>query len=822
MKKRSILFAAVCLMLLPVMAQGTWDKDKWPTAERYDANQARDFQWKPGPSNQPIGEARGIYPGRVVMARYPEAAQWPGRWNVNEDQWFLDKYTSTDKCDEMVATTVQRLTGTKSNRKAWKRVFRFHNKEIRGMRCRGYRKGEVVAVKINLNNSSAGKRDNQTDATPQMTLAVVRHLVRDAKVPEKDIIIYDVKRQIYPQFLESIWREFPDVRFVQDGEARSEQPVNPKYGDHHGIEAAQWVEGIEFSVDNDKFREAKQMAQQILDATYIVNLALLKLHSYPYNYMEDGDNGQTAITMSAKNHAGSIRGTFEMHSYFNSTQIKQRGLEHGYNPLVDLEASPNLGQKTILYLLDALYCGRKWRSYPLHFPGAPFYNRTEPYENPDWPASLLASFDPVAIQSVGLDIMYAQSLNNTEPGYYDVPRILLRDMADDILKEMATPSSTPSGTVYKQQGKPILSLGVFEHWDSPYTMRYSRNLDSKNGKGIEFIYIPMGSAEPQPRPTLAGLLPLFTDEKVPADGPFEDLNVGNGGRYDHPVEAAELPGGGLSRYPMIYIGEGYNRISIINDGKIVWKYDTGPGWELDDIWMLKNGDLLFTRMGWAAKVSPDKKELWRYDCKEGEEIHTLQPIGDDEAIMLINAFPARVWRFNHKTGETIWEKEIDFNVNSTHIQSRRMRYTKDGTFLICYLGENKVVEYDEDWNEVHTFNVSKPWAAIRLKNGNTLITLESERRTIEVDKNDNVVWEISLDELPEPYRLPDCQSVCRLQNGNTILCSRGSGHGNQLVEVTPDKRVVWVLNDWEHLGPATSVQILSEEGYSENPGDLER
>ncbi len=322
--------------------------------------------------------------------------------------------------------------------------------------------------------------------------------------------------------------------------------------------------------------------------------------------------------------------------------------------------------------------------------------------------------------------------------------------------------------------------------------------------------------------TLAHLLPLYMNKNIPQDGPYEDLNVGSGGRSKDIEPKTDLPGGGLARYPMIYIGEGYNRIFILNEGKVVWKYDTGPGNELDDIWMLRDGNLLFTRMGWAAKVSPDKRELWRYDCKEGEEIHTMQPIGDDEAIMLINAFPARIWRFNHKTGETIWEKEISFDVNSTHMQSRRMRFTKDNTLLVCYLGENKVVEYDTDWRVVRTFNVPKPWAAIRLKNGNTLITLEDERRTIEVDKKDRVVWEIRLDELPEPYRLPDCQSVCRLQNGNTILCSRGRDHGNQLVEVTRDKKVVWAVNDWQNLGPATSVQILSEKGFSETPGDLER
>lgn len=322
---------------------------------------------------------------------------------------------------------------------------------------------------------------------------------------------------------------------------------------------------------------------------------------------------------------------------------------------------------------------------------------------------------------------------------------------------------------------------------------------------------------------LTELLPLFTAPTVPENGSDEDLNIGGpfGWMAEDKVTNPDWPGEGLNRYPMIYIGEGYNRICIVNEGKVIWKYDTGGGWELDDIWMLKNGDILFTRQTWAGKVTPDKKQVWRYDCKEGEEIHTMQPIGDEQAIMLVNAFPARVVMFNHNTGEILWEKELEFNVNSTHVQSRRLRYTCDDTYLLCYLGENKVVEYDKEWNVVREFNVDKPWAALRLKNGNTLITLENERRTIEVDKNDRVVWEIKLDEIPEPYRLHDCQSVTRLQNGNTILCSRGNnGKSPQLVEVTKDKEVVWVLNDWRYFGPATSVQILSEKGLSENPGDL--
>jgi hypothetical protein len=464
-------------------------------AESFGATAAQDttfvpavgYDWKPGASNQPIGEAQGIYPGRVVMSRNPLATKWAGNWKKQDDQWWLNKNTDTEKISEMLSVTLQKLTGANKDKDAWNKIFTFYNKNTRGISNRNYQAGEVVAIKINLNNSSDKKTDNQSDATPQLVLAMVRQLVNTARVPQSNIIIYDVRRSIYPAMLTTVWKEFKDVRFLQESSASKNQPFNPAYGDHHGIEGADWVEGISYSAGN--YKDAKLIPRQIKDATYLINMAMLKLHSYPYNYMEDGDEGQTAVTMTGKNHAGSIKGTPELHSILNT---KQEGKKNAYSPLVDLAASPNLGGKTILYMLDGLYCGRKWRSYPLHFPNPPFNNKVVPYENPEWPACVLASFDGVAIQSVGLDIMYAQSKNNNEASYHNVPRILLRENADDFLREMATPQNSPSGIKYIQDGKPVKSLGVFEHWKDDTSMKYSRNLNPKNGKGIEFIFIPLG------------------------------------------------------------------------------------------------------------------------------------------------------------------------------------------------------------------------------------------------------------------------------------------------------------------------------------------
>jgi len=444
------------------------------------------FDWKPGESNKPIGTARGIFPGRVVMARDPLATKWAGNWKLKEDQWWLDKNTDVEKVQKLLSITLQKLTGGKNNPEAWDKIFRFYNQETRGISKRGYQSNEIIAIKINLNNSSEKKTDNQSDATPQLVLAMVRQLVNEVGVPQKNIIIYDARRPIFPYMLTTVWHEFKDVRFLQEKVASSEQPLNQAYGTHQGLEAADWIEGVSYSAGN--YKEAKLIPRQIKEATYLVNMAMLKLHSYPYNYMENGDEGQTAITMTGKNHAGSIKGTAELHAILNT---KKEGKKNAYSPLVDLAASPNLGGKTILYVLDGLYCGRKWRSYPLHFPNPPFNNKVVPYENPEWPACVLASFDGVAIQSVGLDLVYAQSKNNNEATYHQVPRILVRENADDFLREMAIPENAPSGTKYVQDGKPVKSLGTFEHWDNDLTMRYSRNLNPKNGKGIEFIFIPI-------------------------------------------------------------------------------------------------------------------------------------------------------------------------------------------------------------------------------------------------------------------------------------------------------------------------------------------
>ena len=323
-------------------------------------------------------------------------------------------------------------------------------------------------------------------------------------------------------------------------------------------------------------------------------------------------------------------------------------------------------------------------------------------------------------------------------------------------------------------------------------------------------------------------LSRFTAPDVPAMGPAETASPA--GRWTNAITPAGLPGKGLAQHPMLYVGENYTKMFLVNDGKVIWTYQTGPGFEYDDVWMLSNGNILFTRMQYVAEITPEKKVVWRYDCDNSSgtnhtEVHTCQPIGLDKVMFVVNGLPPRLMVVNTKTGVVEVNQALpygqSYSTGNIHGQFRRARYTAQGTYLLSYLGENKVVELDKNFNEVWKYPIRSPWAALRLKNGNTLITDEQESLTREVNQKGETVWELKSNELPEAYRFNQAPQTCtRLADGNTIFCSRGGGgRGPQLVEVAPDKKVVWVLQDWQDLGDATAVQILDDPGIPEIPGE---
>ena len=93
-----------------------------------------------------------------------------------------------------------------------------------------------------------------------------------------------------------------------------------------------------------------------------------------------------------------------------------------------------------------------------------------------WTASIFASLDLVAIESVGVDFFAAEKT-----------AVKMVGAVDNYLHEAALAHKPPSKTQYAPDGdgKRLTSLGVHEHWNSPEKKQYSRNLGT--GPGIELV-----------------------------------------------------------------------------------------------------------------------------------------------------------------------------------------------------------------------------------------------------------------------------------------------------------------------------------------------
>jgi hypothetical protein len=302
-----------------------------------------------------------------------------------------------------------------------------------------------------------------------------------------------------------------------------------------------------------------------------------------------------------------------------------------------------------------------------------------------------------------------------------------------------------------------------------------------------------------------------------------------------------ISGNGLTGKSFLYVGEWDTRhpeaqkMTLVRNGKVVWQYtiplhpSPGANQEFDDVTMLPNGNIVYAQMSGAGIITPDKKIIWKYDCLPGTETHSCVPIGKDSVLMVLNANPAKVLIINTATNKILKEVLIPTKATNTHGQFRHVRLTENGTIVVGLMGEEKVVEYTLEGKAIWSVDAKSAWSAIRLRNGNTLISGDGKGYTREVDSSGKTVWELTQADVP--FRLYNSQTANRLSNGNTVICNWIGGNKKveewagsvQAFEVTPDKKLVWILSSWDDpdLGTATAIQMLDKNGLPDK-NDIQR
>lgn len=410
--------------------------------------------------NQPIGTPRGVRPGRVVWGRDAAAVSWPG----GSGSWWEDRHWDQAKVNTLLSDSIRTLANEADEGRAWRAIFEYFNVR-RGRGKRGYQAGETIAIKINQNNTAQAKQRNSNaiNASPHLILGLVRSLVEKVGIGAQAITIFDASRFITDNVYDKVHAAYPEVVFVD------------QVGGAGRVKTAYVDNAIPFSKDNGA--QARGLAKCAVDADYLINMAIMKGH------------GGGGVTLCGKNWFGatSIDWDYRKNAHVAFSANKSGG-KFQYLTFVDFMGHKDLGEKSLLFLIDFLLgCksvggppGPKWQM-------APF--------NGGFPASLLASLDGVAIDSVALDFFRAE--------FPEAPDLEYSDM---YLHEAALADHPRSGTRYdpERDGTKLPSLGVHEHWNGPAAKQYSGNLGRSGG--IELVRA--GAITPvEPPPADAGSPP---------------------------------------------------------------------------------------------------------------------------------------------------------------------------------------------------------------------------------------------------------------------------------------------------------------------------
>lgn len=259
-------------------------------------------------------------------------------------------------------------------------------------------------------------------------------------------------------------------------------------------------------------------------------------------------------------------------------------------------------------------------------------------------------------------------------------------------------------------------------------------------------------------------------------------------------------------------GHGNGELTITDaEGKVIWTQPTN-GQSNDCTW-LANGNVVWARTSGASEVTPDHKIVWKYDGPKGTEIHSAQPLEDGRVLLMQCGIPAKLLEIDRATNAIVKELVIPTPVTNVHNQFRIIRKTPAGTYLVPHLGEKKVVEYNPDGSVLRTFPAEKPFYAIRLPDGHTLISEGDSHAFKEVDTEGKEVFRVNEKDLPG-NQLLYVTSLQRLANGNTVVAN-WPGHNKalngkqpQVFELTPNKQIVWSFQDWKGHGMMSSVQVL--------------
>lgn len=255
-------------------------------------------------------------------------------------------------------------------------------------------------------------------------------------------------------------------------------------------------------------------------------------------------------------------------------------------------------------------------------------------------------------------------------------------------------------------------------------------------------------------------------------------------------------------------------VFVMENNEIKWQH---PAKESNDLWVLDNGNILFTNGKGVLELNIHGDTVFHYlsespifACQRLDSGNTF--IAECRSGRLLEVYP-----------EGDIQKELcilpEGETDGGFAFMRNARRLNNGNYLVAHYGGQCVKEYDSRGNVVWEVEVpGGPHSVIRLPDGNTLVAvadITQNPRIIEINMDGETVWEFSNKDI-EGAPLKFLGGMHLLPDGE-LLFANWVGHEKpekrmHLFMVNKKKEVLFTLRDHPALQTMSSVYCINYKG----------
>lgn len=254
-------------------------------------------------------------------------------------------------------------------------------------------------------------------------------------------------------------------------------------------------------------------------------------------------------------------------------------------------------------------------------------------------------------------------------------------------------------------------------------------------------------------------------------------------------------------------GSGWDKIMIFDKQtrQPIWSHPIEG--ECNSVAATKKGDILYSYSNGAKLITRDHRVVWDYKVERGE-VQTASLLPGGGFLLAVADSPARIIELDAK-GKVVKEVSYDTKIKGTHGQFRKIKKTKNGTYLIPLMARREVVEIDGKGKELMKYKAEgNTFGVCELKDGNLLVSCGDAHTYIILDRTSGEVIKkvkqndldgVALQFVAEIVPVKDHLLIC-----NWLGHSDAKGEPS-LIEIDAAGKVVWTLNDKKTYGDISAV-----------------